>query len=262
MGTAQFLLFVTAPNADYKTFNRLLTNLQDCVYNDDESQFDAFHLLTTRDPEILIADDLEGTCPGDFDAENSANAWAGASFAEVEDFVRGLYPPGGAKEEEEEEGEGARLPPKILKHSGLFLVLDEQGLAEETVILANRHYFWEDEEEEEEEEEDEKGEEKKPKEDDRALTDEARAILSRLPREKPGKPITFDKLRLPWLHTWSMAANLEIANMDFLDFCRDEDEHPPTADRFWQYNAEAFPDDDECERREKVLARLEGEGKI
>ena len=81
-------------------------------------------------------------------------------------------------------------------NSSLFVLLDEQGVQDKTCIVAQRHFNSDDESEEE-------------------SNEESRELYAD----------HFDKVRVPWAEVYSMWCNLDIANMDFQDFC-DEDEAP------------------------------------
>jgi hypothetical protein len=115
------LLFVTAPEADYKAVNLLLHELRDWEY--DKGRL-SFHLVTTKN-----AFDLElPPGPNDLDATPPAldatfdNGWAGATLKDVEGFCLDMI----------HSGEMDNISP------GLFVVVDTAGFEEREAILCER----------------------------------------------------------------------------------------------------------------------------
>lgn len=146
--TMDGLIFVNSANIDFKRLNRLFVYLNDWDYGDDN---DFFKLVTTKDAHEL--DENEGTrlmsiepVHADLDAD-PANAWQGSSLADIEKHILGL---GGT----------------------LYLLLDDKGALDHTVIIGERR--WDDETE--------------------GLTDD------------------FDRVRCPWDCAYSMWANLDIVS--------------------------------------------------
>ncbi|KXT08549.1 hypothetical protein AC579_10248 [Pseudocercospora musae] len=130
--------------------------------------------------------------PGHFAEDNFESPWAGLSIEDREE-------------------------------PNLFLILDDKGVRDETVILAHRHFG----------------------EDDKYTN-------------------VFDKVRMPWPGGYSMWCNLDIANMDFEEFCEGEE---AGEDGWWEANdfGKSCGDDMSDEKRElkdKMLRELQEAGKI
>ncbi|KAI5241309.1 hypothetical protein E4T43_05560 [Aureobasidium subglaciale] len=112
------LLFVTAPEADYKIINQALLDLHEW-----DNDFDSFLLMT--DKEIINADDYETTSPSL--TSLAKNKWSGATMEEIEKHCLRLS----QKEEE--------------THCGpLFLVLDSEGIRTKTFVLGHLPYEYHD----------------------------------------------------------------------------------------------------------------------
>ena len=74
----------------------------------------------------------------------------------------------------------------------------------------------------------------------------------------------FSKVRVPWEEVTSMFVNLDIANMDFEDFCNEE--HGDDEDNWFSWNSSEFGaalglDEDELAKRGEAIKKLEDEGK-
>jgi hypothetical protein len=147
------LLFVTAESADHKTINRFLVSFKDYSEADD-LDVDTAHLVTSKnvyeivpDPESDRAPDLGYTKPDLREGFN--NGWRGSRIKDVESWVLDAEKPDNS-------------------WFGTIVILDDQGVRDETVVVASRGF------------------------DDE--TDEMSGV--------------FYKTRVPWLEAWSMWTNL------------------------------------------------------
>ncbi|KAI7483122.1 hypothetical protein KC364_g4215 [Hortaea werneckii] len=120
------MLFVNSAKSDFKQLNRLLVYLRDWEYGD----FDAFQFVTTKEPQDLnepgegfdYPHDVEPT-HADLDAD-PPNAWKGASITDVEEYVlRVANDPG----------------PKGVNTS-IYLLWDDRGVEEHSVIVGQRRF--------------------------------------------------------------------------------------------------------------------------
>lgn len=124
------LLFVTAPDANFKTINRFLVYARDWE-NGGTNPGDSFHvILSKNDPEAdkfrdTISNQLSQTKPGDVAAEGFHNEWAGASVKDIEKYVLDAGDTG---------NDGSSI--------SLFLILDEEGIQDSTCIIAEEHTEW------------------------------------------------------------------------------------------------------------------------
>ncbi|KAI5196681.1 hypothetical protein E4T39_07694 [Aureobasidium subglaciale] len=112
------LLFVTAPEADYKIINLALLDLHEW-----DNDFDSFLLMT--DKEIINADDYETTSP----SLNSLgkNEWSNASIQDVEKHCLAL------------------VQNEDKTHCGsLFIILDSIGVETKTFVLCHLPYEYYD----------------------------------------------------------------------------------------------------------------------
>jgi hypothetical protein len=83
------LLFVTAPEADYKAVNLLIHHLRDWEYFNDANDGLNFHLVTTKnayDLELAPGSNHLDATPPALDATLD-NGWAGATLKDVEASV-------------------------------------------------------------------------------------------------------------------------------------------------------------------------------
>lgn len=126
------LLFVTAPEADYKLINRILLRLR--AWNNDYI-FDSFKLVTTKNaydlepPVHSERNRLPATSPTLSEASLD-NAWAGASLEDVEAFCLDVH----------------RAAPFRYVETTQFLLVDSEALhAAESVIGCRRGKFTEEE---------------------------------------------------------------------------------------------------------------------
>jgi hypothetical protein len=118
------LLFVTAPEADYKLINLMLLHLRDWEYGSG----DRFTLVTTKNAYDLESETVETSPP--LSSSSPDNAWAGAALEEVEAFCMDL----------------ARDKENLKKHSDgtLYVVVDSTGAQAYSCILGHRAYDTED----------------------------------------------------------------------------------------------------------------------
>lgn len=112
------LLFVTAPEADYKLINLLLLHLRDWEYGSG----DRFKLVTTKNAYDLESDNAETSPP--LSSSSLDNAWAGAALEDVEGFCMDL-----ARDEE-------NLKRNL--DAGLYVVVDSTGAQAHSCILGHR----------------------------------------------------------------------------------------------------------------------------
>ncbi|KAK9420705.1 hypothetical protein SUNI508_00796 [Seiridium unicorne] len=151
-------LIITAKGADAKLINRLLLHVRDWEFGHEDS-WDMHRILRTKDE--ASAGELPLDAPPVI--ESLENQWEGLSLEEVEKLM--LL---------KDDGKGS---------TSLFLVLDDNGRQDQTLIVAHRALnldgdtFW-------------------------------------LPE--------YNKVRVPWQEVHGMWVNLDIANMDFEAFCDDE----------------------------------------
>nr|OQO27151.1 hypothetical protein B0A51_05146 [Rachicladosporium sp. CCFEE 5018]OQO28593.1 hypothetical protein B0A51_05412 [Rachicladosporium sp. CCFEE 5018] len=201
------LLFLTAALLDHKRLHLALTTLRDWQFDSGSSNF---HLVRSRNAYEVEADPLPPTLvplPQNFE-----NAWTNATIPNLESYMleitRGLG-----------ETTNAGTP------TAQFIVIDEEGLRNGTVVLLERHV-----------------DDDVDDEDDIVLTDK------------------LDKVRLPWEKVHSMFVNLDLANMDFRDFT---DWQEGDAEGWFEYVD--FGDDlpeKEREELEREIERLRGEGLV
>lgn len=212
------LLFVTAPEADHKVINRLLLHFKDWEYGSGDN----FRLVTSRSIESLIQAYLAAH-KGDEAAEtataapvdpNLDNEWAGASIADIESFCIAL---------EKRDDRAKAL------QSSLFVVLDADGLRDQTCVLAERAIDWKADLEED---------------------------LFRYLDE-------FNKTRTPWYQTYLTWCNLEIANIGW-DEMMEEEEEDEKEDRWWTFNMEdsgEYLSDEKKDLRDKEIEEFRNQGK-
>lgn len=195
-------LFVIAQSADHKVVNRLLLHLRDWAYGESPT-WDCFHLVTM---EKLPGAGAACTIPPVSESDLSNNVWKGKTVSDVEGF---LLNDGNEKHE---------------LNVNTFLILDEQGVKDGTVIMLNLPYN--DDEEDEE------------------------------PNQK-----RYDKVRVPWGKTYIMWCNLDIANMDFQDFVEDNDGDDDDVE-WWTYrdDADDRTEDEIKDKRNDAIVELEQKG--
>ena len=225
---ADFRIFVTALSADFKTINECLSYLRDW----EDGSGDTFHLQTTKTIEenektsdtpisIPIA------VPGKVTAATSYNAWAGASIEKVEAFAT-------------QELDSIASPQA---HVGFFLVLDEQGVDDRTVLCVAKDKP-EDRDDEGDDDDDDQQKDSKPFVD---------TVITR-----------YNKVRMPWHAAYSFCANLGESNMEFEEFC-DQDIGPDER-LYWKVNEDLTEDDLNSEEaigtRTEFLEKLRKEGLI
>lgn len=175
------MIVITAKGADAKLVNRLLLYLRDWEFGE-EGSWDAHRILRTIDEastDQLPCDEppVEDLGAGKLQAQNLwENKWEGLPVEEVEKIMLA-----------KDDGHGS---------TSLFLLLDDKGWQDQTIIVAHR-----------------------------AMSPEEDVLW--LPE--------YNKVRVPWYQTHSMWCNLDIANMDFEDFC----DYKVGADenRWWKYKS-------------------------
>ncbi|KAF7196931.1 hypothetical protein HII31_01849 [Pseudocercospora fuligena] len=197
-------VFVTASTVGFKNLNRFLLGVHDWEYGSG-ARFSIVDSKNAYEVAERYKDGVEPVEPGHFTEDNFESPWSGLSIKDVEAFCIDA-----AKTTEREE-------------PSLFLILDDQGIQDETVIIAQRHFG----------------------EDDKYTN-------------------VFDKVRMPWQGVYSMWCNLDIANMDFEDFCEGDE---ADEDGWWEANdfGKSVGDDMSDENRElkdKMLRELQEAGKI
>jgi len=227
---SDYRIFVTAPSADYKLINELLVYLRDW----EDGSGDAFHLQTSKtiDESEKASEEpvsIPIAVPGSVTAENFQNAWSGASIEEVEAFAA-------------KELMGIASPQA---HVHFFLVLDEQGVGDRTVLGVAQDEPEESDEDEDDEEGDGKGQQ---------------------PASSQGTESTatrYNKVRMPWHGAYLFCANRGESNMNFEEFCDQDVE--PDEQLFWRLNEDLAGDEcgeDANKKREKLLKKLKKEGKM
>jgi len=195
------LLFIIAPEADNQAISRVLLHLRDWEYDSG----DRFKLVNTKNAYDLD-DDLETSPPIPVGLENS---WAGAPLEDVEAYC-------------------LDLDRNDLKSANphLYLVVDSQGLQDQTCILGERACKWE--------------------EDPITYADH------------------YKKMRLPWEEAYLTWCNLDISNMNFEEFTEeaDVDYEETITRRWWTYRSvNSGPDlsDEKRQERDRELDRLRSE---
>lgn len=195
-------LFVIASSADHKLVNRVLLHLRDWEYGEDPT-WDNFHLTTlTTFPEI----DGAFTSPPITESDLSNNNWTGKSISDVETYILS---------EPKTNARGLNL--------STFLILDDQGAKDGTIILLDVPYSEEDGD------------------------DDVGIVKKR-----------FNKVRVPWEKTYIMWCNLDIANMDFADFVVHEDGDDV---EWWTYTDSGGNEEQAVkDKRNNAIAELEQKG--
>jgi hypothetical protein len=128
------LLFVTAPEADYKAVNLLIHHLRDWEYFNDANDGLNFHLVTTKnayDLELAPGSNHLDATPPALDATLD-NGWAGATLKDVEGFCLDII----------HSGEQNDIAP------GLFIVVDAAGFEKREAIICERDVKEPDEDDE------------------------------------------------------------------------------------------------------------------
>lgn len=199
------ILIVTG-HASHKEINQLLLYLRDYEFG----AGDVFHLITTKN----ISDALQSpktTEPGSLSEANYRNEWTGASCEEVESFMSKLHVAG--------------PNPNFIKR--LYLLLDDQGISDKTIIIGHRIYEFADED-----------------------LDEG------TPKTK--HDADYDKARFAWDSAYNTWCNLSIANMGWEEFCKDDEK--PTNDGWWQACDDWTPDEDARKERDAAIAEMSERG--
>lgn len=197
-----FYLFVTASEAEHKAINRLLLYLRDW----EDENGDDFKLVTSKTTERMIQDPSElgndkskvvpiaaaTSAPVDPDL---INEWAGASITDVEKFCNKT------------------------QDAGLWVILDAEGLRDQTCILAE--YVTEEKDE-----------------GDMTVTEE------------------FNKARVPWHQVRLICCNLEIANVGWDEYMEEDSEDPEG--KWWTLSDEDTDDHQAVRDKEIEKLQLEG----
>ncbi|EME86911.1 uncharacterized protein MYCFIDRAFT_172604 [Pseudocercospora fijiensis CIRAD86] len=191
------------PSPAQSSLNRFLLDVHDWEF-ESGARFSVVDSRNAYEVGERYQDGVEPMEPGHFTEDNLESPWSGLSIGDVEAFCIDA-----AKTSEREE-------------PSLFLILDDQGITDETVILAQRHFG----------------------EDDKFMNN-------------------FDKVRIPWSGAYSMWCNLDIANMEFEEFCEGEADE----EGWWEANdfAKGVGDDLSDEKRElkdEERRKLQEAGKI
>lgn len=212
------LLFVTAPEADHKVINRLLLHLKDWEYDSGYR----FRLVPSKSTENLTQAALDSdesdegvgpATPAPVDP-NVSNEWAGASVTDIESFCIEL---------EKRDDRAKAL------QSSLFVVLDADGLRDQTCVLAERVIDYDEEEADEEED----------------------------PSDPPEE---FNKTRTPWYQTYLRWCNLDIANLSWDEMVEEGQGDGEKGDRWWAFNTDdsgEYLSDESKDLRDKEIEKLQ-----
>jgi hypothetical protein len=192
---ADFRLFVNVASADIKVVNELLVYLRD----GEDGLGDTFHLQTSNTIEESVKNSgapvpIPVSVPGTNTAEIFHNAWAGASIEEVETFAT-------------QELDSTASPQA---HVSFFLVLDEQGVEDHTVLCVAKDEPEDSDDEDNNDSSDQFGEAGRQK-DSQPASPYKKAIGDAIMR--------YNKVRMPWYAAYSFCANLGESNMGFEEFC-------------------------------------------
>jgi hypothetical protein len=238
---ADFRIFVTAPSADFRVVNECLLYLRDW----EDGSGDCFHLQTsnTIGESVKTSDtpiSIPVAVPGTFTAVNFDNPWAGASIEEVETFAM-------------HELESIASPQA---HVSFFLVLDEQGIKDHTVLCVAK--------DEPEDSDDANNDDDDDDRDGETDVEENSQPACQGPKPNGDSGVRYNKVRMPWHAAYSFCANLGESNMGFEEFC-DQDIGPDER-LYWRVNEGLAEDDVNGEnamrRRTNFLEKLRKEGKI
>jgi len=120
------LIFVTAPEADYKLINLMLLQIRDWEYG----AHDRFKIVTTKNAYDLESDSAETSPP--LSSSSLDNAWAGAALEDVEGFCLDL----------------ARDVENLKRNldASLYVVVDSAGAQAHSCILGRRAHSYDEEE--------------------------------------------------------------------------------------------------------------------
>jgi hypothetical protein len=206
------LLFITATEINHKDINVALLHLRNWENLPDD---DSFKLVTTKNAYELEPQTAEGTtayeCTSPPVPVGIDNAWAGASLEDVEAYCLELDRAGNSTCD-----------------SHLFVLIDDQGFAEKSCILAERAMDYGDQD-----------------------VDIA-------------YPERFNKIRLPWDDTYSIWCSLDTSNIGWDECVVDEyeDEDGKAGDGWFTYAADSYEISAEyAELRDAAIERMRLEGK-
>ncbi|OQO08343.1 hypothetical protein B0A48_06213 [Cryoendolithus antarcticus] len=201
------LIFNPCPSSPHniKRLNLAFTLLRNWEYLEGAANY---YVITSRNAYELEADSLNPTL---IPISLEDNAWTGASISDIAAYMLDLN-----RVDEKQRPD---------TDAGLFLIIDDQGVADGTAIILEHRY--------EDAEEDEDG----------------------------GERVTgFNKVRVPWEEVNDIFVNLEIANMNFEEFCGEDE---GDGDGWFEYESIGLElNDANREAREVEIGRLRGEGLI
>lgn len=229
---ADFRIFITAASADFRVVNELLLYLRDWEYGSG----DTFHLQTsnTIDERVRTSESsvsVPVAIPGTITAATFLNAWAGASIEEVETFAT-------------QELDSIVSPQA---HVSFFLVLDDQGVEDHTVLCIAK-----------DEPEDSDGDAEDDGQDKGDGEQEDTQSACRGSKLTEHAATQYNKVRMPWNAAYLFCANLGEANMGFEEFC--DQDIGPDEQLYWSVNKDLAEDDtnsdDALKRRAGLLRRL------
>ncbi|KAL1595796.1 hypothetical protein SLS60_009485 [Paraconiothyrium brasiliense] len=178
------IIIVTAQNADAALINRLLLYVRDWEFSGDSiDDADSFAILSTQQELLRVRGDSNEGITRPPIQEFPENEWEGLTIEEVEKIML----------DNDSEKNGS---------TSLFLVLDDEGAEEGTILVAHR--------------------------------------ASNDPEEDKFEYVNdFNKVRVPWECVYGMWCNLDIANMGFDEFCNEDDILDSTKNgeprRWWTY---------------------------
>lgn len=191
-------LIITAAGVDFKFVNRLLLYLRDWEYGEEGSN-DNFTLCLSKKKHIEIDKDLPPTVPPV--KSIARNEFENMPLNTLESYMLGL------KDDS--------------AHNHLFLVLDDKGVRDQTIIIMER-----------------------------AIDDES---------EECDYLDEYNKARVPWDEAYLMWCNLSISNMGFEDFC--DDDKGKSEDDWWTYDSPGGGEEEgNAEQREPVIQKLKRQG--
>lgn len=185
-------IFVTDPNADFKAINRLLIYLHDWEYGNQDAydeEENVFTLLTTRsleDVRTMVKDE------GD-----EKKYKIPSTNPPVSQPLENAWAGASTEEVEDFVAQLYAEPEESLIHRGgygsLFILVDEEGFKDLTCAVCQIVRTYDEDEEE-------------------------------MKYGGDGEKTLFNKVRMPWVEAYSCWCNLDIANMDFMDFVDDDEQ--------------------------------------
>lgn len=203
--TKSFPLFVTSSTADHKVINRFILHLRDWTY----SKKDQAHLVTVRNALAIWPTEEEqwvGAEPTQFPISGSfGNAWAGVEISEVEEFL---------------------LDASSDYQGHIWMLLDDKGVEDGTVVVAEREFDYE--------------------------TDEVEVGMTK----------KFNKTRIPWDEAMITCVCLFIGKVSWCELV--DEEKGVEGDRWWEYNHgnEGIVDDESKKARDETIEEWSKEGLV